>query len=333
MSSILGKRVTVLGSCVMDLVAYVNRFPLPGETLVAKKSLVDFGGKGANQAVQAARLGANVSFVGMVGSDAFGSATKDRLEENQICTDGLFRCSDPRVPTGYSTVTVDDSGDNTIVFSSGANEKLSKHEIVLVKGIIEQSDLVIAQLELDMSTAQEAFRIAQYQGIPTFLNIAPVPQMIDSQLLQLFESTDIICANHIEMKQLLEYHDNGRPEETSDIISQEQLHKLCDNFGFQTVILTLGPNGSMVYNKKNDSLFLSPPSPNVRPEDVVDTVGAGDSFIGALVSKWLVGVEWEEASYFANVIAAESIKHEGTQSSYPYLDNVQVDYRTSESKG
>jgi len=306
-----GPLVAVFGINVVDCKLQVPRLPSRGETILSTSTSEDFGGKGANQAVQASLLlgPGNVSFISRVGADARGEATLDALVKAGV--DCSFVSTDETLPTGFSSVIVDPKGQNTIVVAPGANSTISVNNVLAATEQLATAEVVLCQLEADMQISLEAFRLAELGGSLKILNVAPVPpDPYDPVLLELCHDADVLCMNELEAAQLLGW-DVGLVETNS---GKDAVQALLEKFsGCNSIILTLGEKGVCLVtidNPKNATYI-----PGI-PCTALDTVGAGDSFVGALAVALCHGVSMQEACEAANEIAALSVQFPGTQGSY-----------------
>lgn len=296
----------MVGSSNIDLVARVPRLPAPGETLVGSSFHMGYGGKGANQAVMAARLGAQVTVVTKVGRDVFGEDTLKNYKEQGI--DTTYVLFDEKLFSGVAPITVDEkSGQNSIVIVPGANNGLSPADARAASGAIQSADVLICQLEVPLETTLEAFRIAREKsGVLTILNPAPAAPL-PNELLSL---TDIIAPNETETALL-----TGLPVET--IEQADEAARALRARGPQTVIITLGARGV---------LFLAgdeaPEHVPARQVQAVDSTGAGDAFVGSLA--YFLGAKrpLRDAIQRASAVATQSVLKVGTQTSFPKRDEI-----------
>jgi ribokinase len=251
--------IVVVGSYNRDLLLSVARLPAPGETCLALGRTEAHGGKGSNQAVQAARCGARVAMLAAVGEDPAGASALAMWAGLGVNAGHVPRLAD--AATGMAAILVDADGENSIVVDSGANARLAPAHVEAAAETISAARLVLAQLETPPEATRRAFEIARAAGVTTLLNAAPAPEALDADLLAL---TDILCVNRIEAAALA---GAAAPERLTEI--------LLPKVG-RAVVMTLGADGAVVLRK--DAPPLSRPA---RPATVVDTTGAGDAFIGA----------------------------------------------------
>jgi ribokinase len=249
----------------MDLVVRAQRIPVPGETVLGGGYRTFPGGKGANQAVAAARMGARVWFLGSVGDDQHGVRLREALSAEAIDLAGLT--TRPGEATGLALITVTDGGENTIVVAPGANASVSPVEVQASAGVIEGADVLLLQLEIPTPTVEAAARIARKAGRCVILNAAPA-RVLPRELLSM---VDVLIVNQTEAMRLLNIEAK---------IDPARLTLRLPELGPQTAILTLGASGAIMAHKGRPRRVNSP---NVKS---VDSVGAGDAFCGALASAW-----------------------------------------------
>ena len=291
-------RICVVGSSNIDLISKVPRLPMLGETLTGHSFHIGYGGKGANQAVMAAKLGAQVTMVTKVGRDVFGEGTLKNYREQGIDTQHVL-FDDSRF-SGVAPIFVDDSARNFIVIVPGANMGLSPADVRAARDAILGADCVVCQLEVPVETTLEAFRLAKSGGVRTVLNPAPAAPL-PAELLQL---TDICAPNETETELL-----TRQPVRTVE--EAEAAARLLRARGPRVVILTLGERGALVVD--DDAVEHVP----AVPIEAVDPTGAGDAFIGSLAVYLGEGVSLRDAVLRANAVAALSVTRIGTQVSFP----------------
>jgi ribokinase len=291
-------KICVVGSCNIDLISRVPRLPKLGETLVGHEFHMGYGGKGANQAVMAAKLGAQVTMVAKVGRDVFGEGTVRNFREQGIDTGQVL--FDENRFSGVAPIFVDDNARNFIVIVPGANTGLSPADAQAARELILAADIIICQLEIPMETTLEAFRIAKGGNVRTILNPAPAAAIPD-ELLRL---ADICAPNETETELL-----TGMPVGTSGEAEAAARRLLAR--GTKTVILTLGERGAMVVTE--DKVETLP----AVPVSAVDPTGAGDAFVGSLAVFLGEGLAFPDAVRRANAVAALSVTRVGTQVSFP----------------
>ncbi len=306
------QKIVVVGSSNTDMVIKADHLPVPGETILGGSFFMNAGGKGANQAVAAVRLGGHISFICKTGDDIFGKQSKTIFEEEGIDTSCLF--SDPSHPSGVALITVDRNAENCIVVASGANAALSKADMMKCKKVIEQSSIVLVQLEIPLETVQYVAEIAAAKGIKVILNPAPACSIPDS----LLQNISIVTPNETEAEMLsgVKVNNTGSAKKAALIIQKR---------GVRNVIITLGSNGAMVLDHSG---FTHVPGCQVK---AIDTTGAGDVFNGALVVALAEGKDITAAVQFACKAAAISVTRLGAQTSAPYRHEVLCnDYLTTQ---
>ena len=290
-------RICVVGSSNIDLTFRTTRLPRPGETLTGQAFQLGFGGKGANQALMAARLGARVTMISRVGRDLFGEQTLHNYQQHGIDTAHVRR--DDERPTGTAAIVVEDSGQNSILIVAGANAALMPEDVRAAQTLLREASVVLCQLEVAVQTTREAFVMARAAGVRTILNPAPAVPLPD-ELLRL---TDLCIPNETEAE-LLTGQRVTTPEEAkaaAEILQQR---------GAGAVLVTLGERGVVVVDEGWEHI----PAPPVR---AVDASGAGDAFIGSLAVFLLEGLSLRQAAQCANRVAALSVTRPGTQASFP----------------
>ncbi|MEI7830451.1 MAG: ribokinase [Prolixibacteraceae bacterium] len=296
--------IVVVGSTNTDMVIKTTKLPLPGETILGGDFLMNPGGKGANQAVAAARLKGNVILVAKTGEDVFGSQAKKLFQAENLNTDFLF--SDPDSPSGIALITVDDHAENCIVVAPGANARLLKADIDLAKGAILQSGIVLMQLEIPLETVIYTAKLAFSAGIKVILNPAPAQPLPDELLKMLY----LITPNETEAELLTGIA-------VTDTHTAEKAARLLLNKGVQVVIVTLGSKGALLV--KGSQCQLIP----AFPVQAIDTTAAGDCFNGALAVAIAEGTDLVSAITFANKAASISVTRMGAQASAPYRVEVE----------
>jgi ribokinase len=290
--------VCVVGSTMVDLVTRVKRLPAPGETLEGRSLTLGYGGKGGNQAVAAAKLGARVTLVTRIGGDAFGDGAYANYRELGI--DLRFVLRDDAAVTGVAPIFVDDEAQNCIVIVPGENGALTPDDVQGARAAIEAADILVCQLEIPIATVMAAFAIARAANVTTLLNPAPAAALPD----RLWRVTDIVVPNETEAELLTGIALTGDAE-------AEAAARVLLARGARGVILTLGGRGSLVIDA--DTCTRIAP---VRV-DAVDTTGAGDAYVGTLAMCLAAGRTLVGAARCANLIAALSVTRPGTQTSFP----------------
>ena len=291
-------RVVVIGSANIDLVSSVASLPVPGETVLGNSFIKTPGGKGANQAVAASKLGGEVSFVGCIGSDQEGEILRSSLKNANVNCD--FLISRPEVSTGNAMIGVDAEGNNSIIVNSGANSALTQEDIVAAKEIVESAQVVLMQLEISTKCLEVAVEMAS--GIK-ILNPAPVVD-ISKKLL---EKIDVLIPNRIELARL------SNKESFKNL---DELEAAAKGLGIQTVIVTLGSAGALLVSDKQTELISSP------AVESVDTTGAGDAFCGSMAESLSRGLSFLESVEYSVTAGALSTTTYGAQISMPTRSEV-----------
>ena len=287
-------KIVVVGSFNVDLTSYVGRMPRPGETISGRKFVTGPGGKGTNQAVAAARLGADVTFIGRIGQDVFAKIALDIWRQEGINTD--FVVQDANQATGVAPIFVDDAGENMIVVVLGANLAVSRADVDAAADVIAQADVLLTQLEIDYDTVGYALQTAKSRGIRTILNPAPAGHL-PADVVAL---ADYITPNETELEILSDQSRSVKANARSLLTTESQ-----------TVIVTMGSQGAY-YVQQNASALIA-----TYRVDVVDTTGAGDAFNGGLAVALAEGEPLEKSIAFANATAALCVTRPGTSPAMP----------------
>lgn len=296
-------RICVVGSANVDLTFRTPRLPRPGETLAGHAFHLGMGGKGANQAVAAARLGASVSLLARVGNDAFGQEAINRYRTEGIDVAAIVVAQDR--PTGTAAIVVDDNAENTIIVVPGANGGLTSEDVRTASPAIENAQVLLCQLETPIAATLTAFHIARGAGVRTILTPAPAVELSD-ELLQL---CDLCIPNHVELELLTGRRIDGIGDTES--AARELLRR-----GIGTVVVTQGSRGAFVVGP-NGSTHIPALAVNA-----VDSTGAGDAFTAALAVRWGAGQSLVDAAQWATVIAAVTVSRLGAQTAFPTLAEV-----------
>jgi ribokinase len=296
-------KILVVGSSNTDMVIKTQNFPAPGETILGGRFLMNAGGKGANQAVAAARLGGLVTFIGKIGNDIFGKQAIQQLEDEGINID--YVSVDPENPSGVAMINVDQKGENSIVVAPGANGTLSPGDFD--KGLTElnESEYVLMQLETPIPTIEYIAMKAFQKQKKVVLNPAPAAKLSDELLQNLY----LITPNETEAELLTGVKVT---DESSAIKAATVLH----NKGVEIVIITMGSAGAFLLENGTSEIIKAP------KVDAVDTTAAGDTFNGALVVALSEGKSIRESIDFANKAASISVTRIGAQSSVPYRKEI-----------
>ncbi|MER6532810.1 ribokinase [Streptomyces sp. 900105755] len=292
--------IAVLGSMNMDLVAYAEKAPQLGETVTGRAFRTIPGGKGANQAIAAARAGATVSMIGAVGHDAYGVRLRETLEHSGVDTDSLRTIEGP---SGTAHIVVDDEGGNAIVVIPGANGTVD-HLSPGDEGVIASADMLLLQLEIPLAAVVAGAQAARRHGIRTVLTPSPA-RPLPSELL---DNIDLLVANEREAATLTDRTD---PRDAAAALLDQ----------VPQVIVTLGAAGSLYLTR--DAAPLVIPAPHVT---TVDSTGAGDTFVGALAVALAEEKPIREALSWAAAAAAISVQREGATESMPYRPEIETQY-------
>lgn len=299
------QQILVVGSTNTDMVIKAAHLPRPGETILGGTFFMNPGGKGANQAVAIARLGAPVTFICKTGTDIFGHQSQQLFEAEGINTSYVF--SDPQNPSGVALISVDDKAENCIVVASGANANLTPEDLKKAEEAIDQCDIVLLQLEIPMETVEYVAKIASEKGKKVILNPAPAQPLSAELLSHLY----LITPNETEAEMIsgVKITDEASANEAAQVLSEK---------GVQNVIITLGSKGALVYSNGESEIV---PAYKVN---AIDTTAAGDVFNGALTVALSEGRDLKEASRFGCKASAISVTRSGAQSSAPYRNEVDI---------
>ncbi len=294
--------IVVVGSNMMDMITKISRLPKMGETLAGSAFSMGFGGKGANQAVMAARLKARVAMVCKVGHDSFGPMVRQNFLDHGI-TACIFE--DEKLASGVAPITVDDEGRNLVIIVPGANATLSAEEVQQAKDLILSAKILICQLEIPDEAILAAFEIARKGGLKIILNPAPARAVPE----RMIGMADVVVPNETEAELLTGLSVKG-------LQGASEAARRLKEMGARNVIITLGAEGALLWDGQTEQHFL-PPTVNA-----VDTTGSGDAFIGSLAYALVQGKSLPEAIRFANVAAAISVTRIGTQISFPTMEEI-----------
>jgi len=291
-------RIAVIGSNMVDLVTYVNRMPVRGETVEAPSFEMGHGGKGANQAVAAAKLGAAVVMVTKVGDDMFADATIRNLASFGVDTKHARRVAGRS--SGVAPIMVEPSGENSILIVKGANSDLSPNDIERAAEDLKTCDIILLQLEIPLETVYAAIAFGKRHGVKTLLNPAPATPELDPEKIR---DASFLVPNETELAIL-----TGMPVGTEDEIAAAAQSLIAKGIG--TVIVTMGARGALLVTASHTR--------NIAPVRVnpVDTTGAGDAFVGSFARYYAASWGLEEALDKAVRYAADSVTRRGTQKAY-----------------
>jgi ribokinase len=309
-------KVVVVGSYNTDMTIKTKKLPGPGETVIGGHFSTGGGGKGANQAIAAARIGAEVTFVARVGNDLLGSEGIKRLNEEHINTKYIYR--DNELPTGVAFIVVDDKGENSIVVASGANANLSPTDVESASDEISSADILLIQLESPIESVYASIKSAHDNGVTVILNPAPA-QGLDNHILKY---VDIITPNIVEAEMLTGI-------KVTDVNSLQSIVNRFFDYGINDVIITLGSKG--YFAGAHDAMKIIP-ALKVAP---IDTTGAGDVFSGSLAAFLSEGMTIEKAARMANAAASVSVTRLGAQDGAPKrveIENFVVSYNAAKTE-
>ena len=292
-------RVAVVGSSNTDMVVKTSRFPNPGETLIGGEFFVFPGGKGANQAVAAARMGAEVHLICAVGTDSFGEQAIAGYEKEGIVTDAIEKVNG--FASGIALITVNAQGENEIVVAPGANDRLLPTHLNENLTILQESDIILAQLEIPLETIGFLAAFSQSENIPFILNPAPAKDLETLILNNLFA----ITPNQTEAELLTGI-------KIDSISAARQSGKTLKSRGVKNVVITLGKEGVYYLGEEGDFHL---PASKVK---AIDSTAAGDVFNGVLAAGLAKGLSWKESIERSNKAAALSVTRMGAQNSAPY---------------
>jgi ribokinase len=299
-------RIAVVGSLNMDLVIRSPRIPQPGETILGSDFQTIPGGKGANQAVAAARLAAQVSMVGRLGNDAFARVLLQNLTESQV--DCTYIQNDHKAATGVALIVVDDQGENSIVVASGANMRVSAQDVTAAQSAITSAQVLVLQLEIPDAAVLRAAQIARENGVMVILNPAPAREL-PSELIPL---VDVLVPNESEAYLLSGLH--GAAQQAVESAARRLLSK-----GAGAVVVTLGKQGAFATNGEFDGVFVEAFQVNA-----VDTTAAGDAFMAGLAVSLAEGHSLLESVRWGNACGALAAMRFGAQTSAPSRDEVEL---------
>lgn len=298
-------KILVLGNSNVDLVFKIQRFHSPGETILAESLGTFFGGKGANQAITAKRLGGNVQFISKVGNDHYGKAYRQHLIKS-----GLNRkliLEDKKLPTGTAVIELTTKGENRIIAFLGANGSLSVKDIKELKRNWREVSIFVTQLEIPFPTVERGLKMAKDQGALTLLNPSP-PIPLPSHILS---TVDFIVPNEVEAQLLTGIKWKGDRE------IRKMAKRLLD-MGVKNIIITLGPKG-LFFKNRNEEIWVE-----AFKVKVIDTTAAGDAFLGALATSLSENKPIQEALKFANGAGALATTKLGAQPSLPFRKDLQT---------
>jgi len=301
----MSNQIIVIGSSNTDMVLKTPRFPKPGETILGGEFYVFQGGKGANQAVAAARAGGKVHFICKVGNDAFGEAAIQHYTQEDIDVSGILK--DEKVATGVAVIAVNAEGENSITVASGANALLVVDEVAMIVEKLVSVQWLITQLETPIEVLIYWARYAREQGKNLILNPAPAASLPD----EVYEGLFLITPNETETELLTGI-------EVTDEVTAKQASEIFKLKGVQNVIITLGSKGAYVSSQSFTGIVAA-----IKVK-AIDTTAAGDVFNGALIVALAEGEDWLEAVQFACKASAISVTKMGAQASAPFREEINV---------
>jgi ribokinase len=297
--------IVVVGSSNTDMVIQADHLPVPGETILGGTFFMTQGGKGANQAVAAARLNGQVTFIAKTGTDIFGRQSVQAYEKDGV--DTRYISSDENSPSGVALITVDSNGENCIAVAPGANGTLSVEDINHAQDVVENAAIILMQLEIPLKVVQHVANVAETKGVRLVLNPAPACALPDD----LLKKISIITPNEKEAEMLTGVKISG-------LDSAKEAAKMLAAKGIETVIITMGSEGALIFE---GDAFEVVPAIKVK---AIDTTAAGDVFNGALAVAISEGKAITDAVEFANAAAAISVTRLGAQASAPNRDEVEA---------
>jgi ribokinase len=301
----MGKKIVVVGSSNTDMIIKVPWIPKPGETILGGRFSTAPGGKGANQAVGAARAGGDVTFIARIGDDMFGQQAKAGFTKDKINVDYVL--TDESEPSGVALICVDEDGENIIAVASGANSNLSPSDVQKYSDVISSADILVMQLETPLVTIHQAAKIASDNGVKVILNPAPAQELSDDLLRHI----SILTPNESEAELLTGIK----------VDSEEDASKAADVLmtrGVETVLLTMGPRGAYIATAEFKELISG------FKVKAVDSTAAGDVFNGALAVAIAEKKPIKQAISFANAAAALSVTKLGAQPSAPTKEEIET---------
>jgi ribokinase len=301
----MGKKILILGSSNVDFVFKIPRFHHPGETILAESQGTFFGGKGANQAMTAKRLGGNVHFITKVGNDLYGKSYRQHLIKNGL--DRKLILEDRKLPTGMAVIELTPKGENRIVAFPGANGSLCVTDLKRLQSCWRGVEVFVTQLEIPLRTVEKGVRLAKDQGALTLLNPSPPAQLSP----RFFSMVDFIVPNEVEAQSLTGIKWKG------DRDIRKMAERLLE-MGAKNVVITLGPRG-LFFKNRSEELWM-----NAFRVKVIDTTAAGDAFLGGLATGLAENKPIREALKFANGAGALATTKLGAQPSLPFKKDLDI---------
>ncbi|KAB7496577.1 Ribokinase [Armadillidium nasatum] len=316
--------VVVVGSCMIDLISYTEVLPKAGETIFGSSFKIGFGGKGANQCVAASRLGCETALVACVGDDTFGENYLKNLDDDGINKEYVTTVGN--VSTGVATIVVDGKGENSIIIVGGSNQKMTINEVLKAESVIKNSKVVVCQGEISEASTKMALLLGRKHEVVTLMNAAPADSNMDKEIYALSE---YFCVNETEilisqMNDIDVLYKQGKAEiltgvKVNSLTEAKRACELLKEEGCLEVIITLGSEGAIYHWKEG---FEHIPAPRIN--NVVDTTGAGDAFVGALSYFLSQSSELSRSEMIKRSceVASVSIQSKGTQTSFPHRKDV-----------
>ncbi len=306
------KKILVIGSSNTDLIAKVKNFPAAGETIEGNSYMQAMGGKGANQAMAAHKLGGDVSFITSLGDDSNGQHALSYYKKEGLEVSSSLIVED--VPSGTTMILVDEKGENIIVISPGANQKLSPSYIQKVEGKIKEADILVLQMEIPYETVVAVCELSQMYKKQLILNVAPARKLEE----EILKSVDILLVNETEAETIT--------GEKIELIGKDVVVGKLLSMGAKTAVLTLGKAGCFFKNEQ-DSFEI-----RAFTVDAIDTTAAGDTFCGAIAAEIGKGHNWQEALIFASAASAICVTKMGAQPSIPSEQEVNTFLKSEQLK-
>jgi len=298
-------KIIVFGSINMDFIARTSRLPVPGETIIGYDFQNLPGGKGANQAVACARIGAETMMIGCIGSDIFGDNIITELKNSGVNVSLISRNN--RVSTGVALITVNETGENNIIIIPGANGKVGETELMILEGALEKADILLLQLEIPVDIVLQAAILGKEKKVTVILDPAPA-QKFPEELLRL---VDIFTPNEIETASLVGFNIDSWDK------ASDAAHIFLKK-GVRHSVIKMGNRGTLLTNQKFEQIY-----PSV-PVEAIDTVGTGDAFNGALAVALSEGKTINEAVQWGNAAGAFTATKKGTQTAMPSRSELTV---------
>ncbi|KAJ5076784.1 ribokinase [Anaeramoeba ignava] len=298
-------KIVIVGVATYEMYSYVSRFPKSGETISGDSLEIGFGGKGANQAIIAQKMGAKTSLISTVGDDDFGKQVIQNLVAYSVPTDHVRTI--PNKKTGISFVDIDKDGNSYTVIHAGVTKDLTSKDIEEYEEVFKDAKVVLCQLEISVDVALKALELGKKHGAFTILN--PTPGLRDLPD-QIFKLTDLLCPNTAEAENII--HRQIETSKDTSAAGKDFLKK-----GVPHVVITMGGKGSLYRTEKFSKVF---PAPQVN---VIDKSGCGDAFVGSLAAFIAEGMDIEKAIEFATLVATEAVKRKGSVSFCPKRDELE----------